>query len=246
MSSKIKYKTSFQDDWLANNEFSTWLQKVEGNVYCAKCRVCSKTISVFGQGVKALESHAKSAKHRQRLPKPGGSTISFPSSSKTSQSVKISTLKQTSIVDVSAKQLATKAEIMWSIDVVLSNYSFNSVSNKSYLFCKMFPGSKIVENFSFGETKCTYFVCLGLAPSYFKELLTKSLSNVKHMVALFDESLNKTSKRGQMDRHVRYWDNNHNYVATRYYHSEFMGKASVKDVFSVKASCSRFLLMAQT
>ena len=194
---------------------------------CAKCRVCSKTISVFGQGVKALES---------RLPKPGGSTISFPSSSKTSQSVKISTLKQTSIVDVNAKQLATKAEIMWSIDVVLSNYSFNSVSNKSYLFCKMFPGSKITENFSCGETKCTYFVCFGLAP-YFKELLTNSLSNVEHIVALFDESLNKTSKRGQMDMHVRYWDNNHNYVATRYYYSEFMGKTSAKDVFESFSAC---------
>ena len=28
MSSKTKYKTSFQDDWLANNEFSTWLQEM--------------------------------------------------------------------------------------------------------------------------------------------------------------------------------------------------------------------------
>ena len=63
MSSKIKYKASFQDNWLANNEFSTWLQKIGGNLHCAKCRVCSKTISVSGQGVKALESHAKSAKY---------------------------------------------------------------------------------------------------------------------------------------------------------------------------------------
>ena len=35
-----------------------------------------------------------------------------------------------------------------------------------------------------------------------------------------------------MDMHVRYWDNNHNYVATLYYHSKFMGKASAKDVFA--------------
>ena len=83
MSSKIKYKTSFQDDWLTNNEISSWLQKIEENLHCVKCRVCSKTISVSGQGVKALESHAKSGKHRERLPKPGGSTVSFPSSSKT-------------------------------------------------------------------------------------------------------------------------------------------------------------------
>ena len=84
----------------------------------------AQKLSVSGQGVKGLESHAKSAKHRERLPKPVGSAISFPSSSKTSQPVETSALKQTNIVDANAKQLATKAEIMWSIDVVLSNYSF--------------------------------------------------------------------------------------------------------------------------
>ena len=66
MSSKIKYKTSFQDNWLAKKEFRSWLYKIEGNLHCAICRVCPKTISVSGQGVKALESHVKSAKY---LPK---------------------------------------------------------------------------------------------------------------------------------------------------------------------------------
>ena len=44
---------------------------------------------------------------------------------------------------------------------------------------------------------------------------------------MFHKSLDKTSKRGQMDIHVCYWDNNHSYVANRYYHYDFMGKASV-------------------
>ena len=143
---------------------------------------------------------------------------------------------------------------MWSIDAVLSNYSFKSVSNKSVIFCKMFPDSEIAENFFCGKTKCSYVVCFYLAP-YFKGLLTKSLSNVQHIVALFDESFNKTSKCRQMDMYFWYWNNKHNYVTTRYYDSEIMGKDSAKDVFefflhacqiSAKASCSRFLLMAQS
>ena len=60
---------------------------------------------------------------------------------------------------------------------------------------------------------------------------------MEHIVALFDESFNKTSKHGQIDMHVRYWDNNHNYVATQYYHSEFMGKTSAKDVFKSYSAC---------
>ena len=71
---------------------------------------------------------------------------------------------------------------MWSIDVVLLNYSLNSISNKIDLFCKMFPDSKIAEKFSCGKIKCSYVVCFCLAP-YFKGRLTKSLSNVEHVVA---------------------------------------------------------------
>ena len=112
----------------------------------------------------------------------------------------------------------------------------------------MFSDGKIQENFSWGKTKYSYVVCFGLDPS-FKGFLTKSLHNVEHVLALFDESFNKTSNCGQMHMHVQYWDNNHSYVATCYYHSEFMSKTSEKDVFgpfsSCLSSCSRFLLMAQ-
>ena len=108
----------------------------------------------------------------------------------------------------------------------------NVSQNLVVLFCKMFPDSKVAENFWCWKS---YVVCFVLLASYVKRLLTKSLSNVEHFS--FDESFNKTSKRGQMDMHVRYWDNNHNYVATHYYHSEFMGKASAKDVFGSFSAC---------
>ena len=45
--------------------------------------------------------------------------------------------------------------------------------------------------------------------SYKCEKVTNTiLCNASHIVALFDESFNKTSKRGQIDMHVCYWDNN--------------------------------------
>ena len=59
-----------------------------------------------------------------------------------------------------------KLKEMWSIDVVLSNGSFNSVSNKNDLFCKMFPDSEIAESFSCGKTKCRYVIYFGLAPLF--------------------------------------------------------------------------------
>ena len=121
----------------------------------------------FWSRCKSFEVACKKCQTSRTSVKTGGSTISCPSSSKKSQPVEISTLKQTYIVDVNGKQLATKAEIM-SIDVTLSNYSFNSGSNKSDLFCKMFPDSNIAENFSCGKTKFSYVVCFCLAPYFLR------------------------------------------------------------------------------
>ena len=53
MSSKSRYKTSFQGDWLTNNEFSSWLKKIDGNVHCAKYRVGQSVVTwtcMFGIG----------------------------------------------------------------------------------------------------------------------------------------------------------------------------------------------------
>ena len=55
--------------------------------------------------------------------------------------------------------------------------------------------------------------------------------------SFFDKSFNKTSKCAQIYMHVWYWDNNLNYAATHYYHSEFMGKASTKYAFE---SCGAY------
>ena len=53
---------------------------------------------------------------------------------------------------------------------------------------------------------------------------------LKHFVALFDESNNKVEKQGQMDLHTQFWDTSEDIVATRYFSSEFLGKAAVTDI----------------
>ena len=60
--------------------------------------------------------------------------------------------KQTTINIGTNKQLVTKAEIIWALDVVMSKYLFNSSSNKSDLFTTTFPDSGIAKNFSYGQS----------------------------------------------------------------------------------------------
>ena len=76
---RIKYKCSLQEDWLSNDDFKPSLRKVEDDKHSAKCSVCFKTISIAGKGVKALESHAKSSNHNEKLSKSTSSIIKFTS-----------------------------------------------------------------------------------------------------------------------------------------------------------------------
>ena len=69
MSKPKKYKSNFQDLWLQNETFKTWLQKKPGDPYKARCKVCAKGISVGLHGITALFSHADGTKHKERFPK---------------------------------------------------------------------------------------------------------------------------------------------------------------------------------
>ena len=110
-------------------------------------------------------------------------------------------VKQTLIVPLMENQSTKQAEVIWTLRVVLSKYSFQSSDNKAELFSAMFPGGQISQKFACRQTKCKYLVCHALAP-YFKELLGKTLSEVEHFVCLFDESHNHVIKEGQMDLYI--------------------------------------------
>ena len=78
MSDKIiKYKCSFQKVCLTIGEIKPWLRKVEGDKHSAKYLFCFKTISIAGQGVKSLESHAKSSNYNEKLHRSTSSIIKF-------------------------------------------------------------------------------------------------------------------------------------------------------------------------
>ena len=57
----------------------------------------------------------------------------------------------------------------------------------------------------------------------------EDLNELDNFVSLFDE------KKGQMDLHIRFWNEEINTICTRYYTSEFMGK--VPDILKMFKSC---------
>ena len=109
-----------------------------------QCSDCFKTISIAGQGVKALESHAKSSKHNEKLPKSTSSIIKFTSKkAETSNAEPVTedtskSKKQSTITDFGIKTHSQNAEIFCALDVVLSDYSFNSCQIKMIYFATCF------------------------------------------------------------------------------------------------------------
>ena len=187
-SSKVKYKTPFQDDWLSNSDFKSWVKKVDGPIYSAKCSACCKTCSISGQGIKQLQSHAKSSEHQEQLLK-DQTQLTFSVKQSAEQQPQPSSskeVKQSIIISSNMKLQATHAEIIRGVDVVLSSYSFNSSSCKSDLFCRMFLDSSIAKNFACRRTKCSHLISFGFSP-YFKLILDDMLSSIDKFVALYDE-----------------------------------------------------------
>jgi hypothetical protein len=198
-------------------------------------------------GRTALNSHAKGKKHISRLEhlsKSSGSTLDgYVLSSHPSASASSSTpMSSTHLCDtpVSASSCASldksvtrvehlKAETLWCLKVVHSNYSYRSANDTCQLFSMMFPDSPIAQKFTCQETKAMYITCFGIAPYVFG-LLVNKLKDVDYYTLIFDESMNKDLQKKQVDYLVRFWDETQGQVSTRYFTSDFIGHGRADDL----------------
>ena len=139
--------------------------------------------------------------------------------------------KQQCVLKVSSGDVL-RAEVLWSIKVVLSHFSVNSCTGMPELFRSMFPDSSIAKEFKIYKTKCSYIICFGLAP-YFKELFMRKLKEADcKFVISFDESLNRILQEELMDLIVHLWDKERQKVSMLYYGSKFLGHTTSKDLLS--------------
>ena len=124
-----------------------------------------------------------------------------------------------------------RAEVLWTLKVIMCHYSFNSCNDISATFRAMFPDSGIAKTFTCGATKCAYLTCFGLAPYFHEQLVDMVRSTACYSIS-FDECMNRISQNEQMDFIIRYWDGNTNKVAVRYLGSEFLGHATAVDLLT--------------
>ncbi len=57
-------KCTFNGLWLEDGAFCSWLKPVANNRYQAYCTLCKKALELSSLGIKSLQSHANSEKHK--------------------------------------------------------------------------------------------------------------------------------------------------------------------------------------
>lgn len=120
-----------------------------------------------------------------------------------------------------------KAEILWALKCIDSNYSFSSNDGNNQLFSKMFPDSSIAADFKMGHTKCKYLVQFGIYPWIMEELLM-DLKDTPFSYK-FDETTTSQVKK-QYDAYVQYESKRFGDIVNRYCGSLFLGHCKAADL----------------
>jgi hypothetical protein len=57
----------FNKSWLINEKYCKWLAIDNSNKYAANCTVCERKFQLGTMGVKTLDSHMQSVKHKTNM-----------------------------------------------------------------------------------------------------------------------------------------------------------------------------------
>lgn len=249
--------THFNDLWLQDPKYVKWLLKDNECNRNARCKLCMCTIQLSNMGKRCLDVHSGRKKHMDKMKELRGTSAtalagwlstSTPSVSSVPGTSASTTTSDPALTDQTTTNLqlsqpksisehtqlnldTTKAEILWTLNLVTSHQSYNSTKYSSSLFSVMFPDSEIAKKMTCAPTKCSYLTVFGLAPYFENRLLTK-LSTIPYYSVSFDESYNSVTKNEQMDFNIRFFDEEKKIVVNRYLGSEFLGHTTATDLLN--------------
>ena len=128
MSRKIHGKVVFNESWLGDEQFKTWLKR--GNdCHKAVCILCNNSvIDITRIGVSAPASHAAAAKHKERLRTYNPiSSLCFMNKNVNKDTPKATSTPRVDSLISSVE--VSRAEIYWAVKVLWSHLSYRSCVN---------------------------------------------------------------------------------------------------------------------
>jgi len=181
------------------------------------------------KGFQALQQHAVTSKHISNYKDKLGEkqlhlSASLPT---TSTNIELNIREKNNIrslfIQTSSRDLATKAELIWTMKTVISNMSAASSDGISQIFKSMFPESFVNNSFSLNRTKLSYLITDSLGP-YFRQILLDECQNTYYTL-IYDETTNDKGAK-ELQCAIRYWSNAVNEVVVHHLETFFIGTAT--------------------
>lgn len=178
---KSKAQQKFRDEWLQQPEFRDWLDRVLGDFYKAKCKLCDE---VYTADISVLKGHAKTKKHINKL-QPSKSTPKITQFFSRSDD---NTKKLTDAIKNAEIKLAgfcTEHDIPMNV--------FNHLPDT---LKDAFPDSKVAQGLAMKRTKVTAVITNVIGETETSEMAEK-LHTTKFSI-LTDESTDISAKKNNL------------------------------------------------
>ncbi|XP_062556179.1 uncharacterized protein LOC134221020 [Armigeres subalbatus] len=192
------------------------------------CKVCSKSFSV-AKGFQALEQHSLTDKHKDNWTgRQGPSQLRLCSEKdvKTNQPQLSGIGTGPKVQLFSPRDSSAKAELIWLLKCIASDFPAASCDGIADIFAAMFPNID-VSGFSLSRTKARYLATEALAP-YFRESLLNDARNSMFTLC-YDETTNSAGKK-ELQTAVRYWSSSKSMVKVMHLQTFFIGSAKAEDI----------------
>ena len=160
----------FNDQWIDDPRFSSWIEKCT-KITNAKFGIYQKIIDLSTMGVSSLISHAAGKKYqkahesnkvtRKTSMQPQQKSQNSEGSSKSPISIP-PRAPSTSLNDYVKDGNTTKAEILQTLETIISKLSLRSCHQLKHLSVAMFPDSTTVKSFTFRKAKYGYYITYGI------------------------------------------------------------------------------------
>lgn len=121
-----------------------------------------------------------------------------------------------------------RAETIFALKTIESNFSFASNDGNNLMFPEMFPDSEIAKRFSMHRSKCTYVIDYGISPYIKNSIVEDSRSST--FVFSFDETTTSQVKK-QCDAYITYFSRKFSRIVTRFIGSTFSGHCTANNLF---------------
>ena len=126
MSKKKKDKCIFNENWLVDPRFKSWLKRLE-NKWTAYCKFCKKKFDISNMGISALTSHLSGQKHSEIASQRKSQTRAlFFRKEPQSGAAESRSAKVTTVEDLVIPASTIRAEILWTLKVVTSHFPLRS------------------------------------------------------------------------------------------------------------------------